>query len=285
MKGIHPTPLSTETIFSSGWRSKMPERIPLITTRALPMKSIVPPMAGLTLSCCEGQGYFPKKVIPVTLAPMWKCTGSCESAHTSQNGSHARLARSGAPRSCGIRGHVDAPDPEAGDPLGLPHALVDVPRGHERQRQQPIARLGLDLGHGVVVDLDGERGAARGRRPRRGPGPPRPIVLGKMTWASIPHSSSTPRRTSGSYAPTWTSSMLPLDQAAMSALLGAVPPDDAARAETADRVAVEDPHRLAVDLLDSGHPVPECAGARLVKRSGASVPVRVGIDDEHIVQH
>ena len=32
---------------------------------------------------------------------MWKCTGSCRSAHTSQNGSHARLARSGAPRSWG----------------------------------------------------------------------------------------------------------------------------------------------------------------------------------------
>ena len=37
----------------------------------------------------------------VTLAPMWKCTGSWSSAHTSQNGSQARLARSGAPRSCG----------------------------------------------------------------------------------------------------------------------------------------------------------------------------------------
>ena len=37
----------------------------------------------------------------MTLAPMWKCTGSCSSVHVSQNGSHARLARSGAPRSCG----------------------------------------------------------------------------------------------------------------------------------------------------------------------------------------
>ena len=39
--------------------------------------------------------------MPVTLAPMWKCTGSWSSVHASQNGSQARLARSGAPRSCG----------------------------------------------------------------------------------------------------------------------------------------------------------------------------------------
>ena len=39
--------------------------------------------------------------MPVTLAPMWKCTGSSRSEQTSQNGSQARLARSGAPRSCG----------------------------------------------------------------------------------------------------------------------------------------------------------------------------------------
>src|SRR5580700_29931 len=36
--------------------------------------------------------------------------------------------------------------------------------------------------------------------------PPRPIVLGKMICASMPHSSRTPRRTSGSCAPRWTSS-------------------------------------------------------------------------------
>ena len=28
-----------------------------------------------------------------------------------------------------------------------------------------------------------------------------------------------------------------------------------------------------------------CAGARLVKRSGGLAPVRVGVDDEHILQH
>ena len=37
----------------------------------------------------------------VWLAPMWKCTGSSNPAHVSQNGSQDWLARSGAPRSCG----------------------------------------------------------------------------------------------------------------------------------------------------------------------------------------
>ena len=52
-------PLSTETIFSLGCRSKMPAKTLLMTTRALLMKSIEPPMAGLTYSCCDGQKYLP----------------------------------------------------------------------------------------------------------------------------------------------------------------------------------------------------------------------------------
>ncbi len=59
MNGIQPTPLSTETIFSSGYRSKIPERITLVTTRALPMNRSVPPMASLVFIGCESQGYFP----------------------------------------------------------------------------------------------------------------------------------------------------------------------------------------------------------------------------------
>src|SRR3954470_2207873 len=37
--------------------------------------------------------------------------------------------------------------------------------------------------------------------------PPRPTVFGNMIWASMPHSSSTPRRTFGSYEPTCVSSI------------------------------------------------------------------------------
>ena len=72
-----------------------------MTTRALPMNSNVPPMASWVFIGCDAHGYLPKNVIAVTLAPMWKCTGSFRSLQTSQNGSHAGFARSGAPRSSG----------------------------------------------------------------------------------------------------------------------------------------------------------------------------------------
>ena len=56
----------------------------------------------------------------------------------------------------------------------------------------------------------------------------------------------------------------------MGALLVAVAPDYAGGAEAADRVAVEHPHALAVDLLDPGYASRNAAGARLVNRSGGS---------------
>ena len=101
MKGTQPIPLSTDTILSLGWRSKRPEKIVLMTTRAFPMKSMEPPMAGFTCSSWDSQKYWPKKFIAVRLEPMWKWTGSSRSAQTSQSGSQARLARSGEPRSWG----------------------------------------------------------------------------------------------------------------------------------------------------------------------------------------
>ena len=205
----------------------------------------------------------------MTLAPMWKCTGSSSSAQTSQNGSQARLARSGAPRSCGSDVMFTPRAPSAGDPLGLAHAGVDVPRRHERHREQPVARVGLDLGHAVVVDLDGQPAAAPGRRPCPRSWPPRPMVLGKMTCASMPHSSSTSRRTFGSYAPDVDLVVGPLDERPMLRLfLHAVAADDAAGAEAAHRVAVEHPHLLPVDAPRPAGPGPLiAAGARLVKRS------------------
>ncbi len=127
-----------------------------MTTRAFPMKSSVPPMASLVFSACESHGYCPKKVIAVWLAPMWKWTGSRSSEHTSQKGSQARLARSGAPRSWGSDVMFTPRAPEAGDAPRLADARVDVPRRHEREREEAVARVGLDLGHGVVVDLDGQ---------------------------------------------------------------------------------------------------------------------------------
>ena len=56
MNGIQPTPLSTDTILSSGCRSSIPEQMMLTTTRALPMNSSVPPIASLVSSSCESHG-------------------------------------------------------------------------------------------------------------------------------------------------------------------------------------------------------------------------------------
>ena len=56
--------------------------------------------------------------------------------------------------------------------------------------------------------------------------PPRPMVLGKMICASMPHSSRTSSRTFGSYAPTWISSIDHWLSADVGALLLAVAADD-----------------------------------------------------------
>ena len=62
--------------------------------------------------------------------------------------------------------HVDAPQAEARAALGLLHAQVDVPRGHDRHREEPEVRLVLHLGHGVVVDLDAQHPQRRVLRRR-----------------------------------------------------------------------------------------------------------------------
>ncbi len=46
--------------------------------------------------------------------------------------------------------------PRLRGPLDLAHAGVDVPGGQDRHRQQAVARLRLQLGVGVVEDLDAE---------------------------------------------------------------------------------------------------------------------------------
>ena len=51
-----PVPLSTDTIFSSGKRSSIPEQMMLTTTRALPMNRSVPPMASLVSSSWDSHG-------------------------------------------------------------------------------------------------------------------------------------------------------------------------------------------------------------------------------------
>ena len=222
--------------------------------------------------------------MPVTLAPMWKCTGSSRPEQASQNGSQARWARSGAPRSCGSDVMLTPRAPSPADPLRLPHALVHVPGRHERQGQEAVARVGLDLGHRVVVDLDGEpaQGGVVGCSEVLATEPDRAGEDDlRVDAALVEHAEADlgiPRTEVDVVVG-------PLEERAVCALLGTVPPDDAARAEASDRMAVEDPHRLPVDLLDPRDPVPEGGGRPLGEEVGRLAPVRVGVDDEHVVQH
>ena len=126
----------------------------MINTRALLMNSIEPPIAGLTYSSWEGQKYFPKKSIAVLDEPIWKCTGRLQvRAHLPQTVPVAvrQVRRAEILR---VGGHVDTPQPDPGDPLGLLHAPVDVPRRQDRHPDEPAPGLVAHLGHGVVVDLD-----------------------------------------------------------------------------------------------------------------------------------
>ena len=68
-----------------------------------------------------------------------------------------RVAQVGRARVLRVGGHVDAPVAHVGAALGLTDAGGDVPRRHDRHGQEPVPRLLLHLGHGVVVELDAEQ--------------------------------------------------------------------------------------------------------------------------------
>src|SRR4029079_18640266 len=64
-----------------------------------------------------------------------------------------------------VGGDVHPAEPGAVGAPRFPHARVDVPRGHDRHRQQAAAGAFLQLGGEVVVDLDagGEECGVGGR--------------------------------------------------------------------------------------------------------------------------
>src|SRR6516164_5891561 len=100
--------------------------------------------------------------------------------------------------------------------------------------------------------------------------PPSPIVLGKMIWASIPHSSSTPRRTSGSWAPRWTSSwshsISAWNELSLVPSRAITPPALKRPTGCPSNTHISCPSTSST----RGTRSLKAAGARLVKRSGAS---------------
>ena len=124
----------------------------------------------------------------------------------------------------------------------------------------------------VVVDLDAPAARAPGR-PRLTPRswPPRPIVFGKMTWASMPHSSMTSRRAFGVVRARRAISSIVQWCSAMSAL-SFLPSraDDAARAGAARSAAPSITH-IALRRRSPRRAAPgpcSAAGARLGEEVG-----------------
>ena len=190
-----------------------------------------------------------------------------------------RIGQVGTPDVVGVRGHVDTPHAHVGHPTGLGGRQVDVPGREERHREEPVVRLGLDLGHDVVVHLDdreAQSGIAHGgevlpteaQRARKD-------HLGVDT--GLVHHLEAHLRVVGADMDVLDP---PLVQAELGRHLLAVAAHHSGPYGHAHGMAVEHPMRHAVDLLHPGHPVPEVSGSTLREEIVGLRPVAVGVDDE-----
>jgi hypothetical protein len=176
---------------------------------------------------------------------------------------------------------VHADQPEALDALDLDEALVDVPPRQDRLREQPVARLGLHLGHRVVVDLDGEVAQGQVAPPAQllpaeahrvrvdEVGPDALGVHHLEPWCHL-------RRAGGDLVHRGAEHVRHVV-----ALLH-VGADDRRRAGAADRVAVEDPLRLAVDVLDLRDAVLVALRRPFQPQVPRLAEVGVDVDDEEV---
>jgi hypothetical protein len=191
------------------------------------------------------------------------------------------LAEVGEVGVLGVGVGVHPDEPELLDALDLDEALVDVPPRQDRLREQPVARLGLHLGHRVVVDLDGEVAqrqitpaaqllpaeADRVRVDEVGPdalGVHHLESRGDLRGAGgdLVHGRAEHVRH-------------------VVALLH-VGADDRRRARAADGVAVEDPLLLAVDLLDLRDAVLVALRCPFQPEVPRLAEVGVDVDDEQV---
>jgi hypothetical protein len=137
--------------------------------------------------------------------------------------------------------------------LHFAHAQVDVPRGEQRHRQQPVARSRLDLGAGVVEDLEAGRTQ---RDVLHDTGEPLPAESDHSGEHDLgPHSElvheldagdGVVRRDVGAVD-------LPLVQAFEGPALVAVIVDDTPRARAPENRPVDTPAGHAVEPYDLGH--------------------------------
>ena len=194
-----------------------------------------------------------------------------------------RLVREvGRAEVVGVGGHVDAARTERGNPLRLADAFVDVPGRHQWQWQQPVVRLGLDLGHRVVVDLD--------REPRDD----RIVTGAEPLTSEAERAREDDLRVDAALVEHLETDLgvvralvdlvdRPLEERVIRALLRAVARDDTAGAEAAHRLAVEHPRALSVDQLHVGNAIAVLGRGAAGEQIGGLGPMRVRIDDQLIV--
>ena len=215
---------------------------------------------------------------------MWKWTGSSRSAQTSQRGSQALLARSGAPRSWGSEVMLIPRSPRLSDPLGLADAVIDVPSRQDGHGQQAVVRALLDLCSRVVEDLYTESTQrevlhlAQGLAPQTERVRIQDLVLDAHVVEYLEAGVDIPRGNMGTFE-------IPLDHRFQEGVLHSVSVDGASAAGLPDRRPLDDPLALSVDVLDVQDLI-------LVGRWGSLRPkvldvgeMRIGVQNSQSLRH
>ena len=243
-----------------------------MTTRALPMNSSVPPMASCVFIGCEGHGYFPKNDIAVDARADVEVHGQPQfAAHLPERvpravrRGRARRGRAGSDVMLTPRAPSAATRLASATHASTPHA------GISGSGSKPVVRVGLHLGHRVVVDLDRDP-AQRGVLDHAEVLPPEPDGAREDDLRIDPGLVEHAEADVGVVrAPRWTLSMRPLEQRFVRALLGPVAVDHTAARSPGPARARRTPTWVARRSSSTrGTRSRNAAGARFVNRSGGS---------------
>ena len=190
----------------------------------------------------------------------------------------------GAADVVGVRGDVDAAQVERGDPLGLGHGCVHVPGREHRHGEEAAARVGLHLGHGVVVDLHAQQAQLGVLHDVGDPLAAEADGVGEADLGVDPrvvHDLDARLDVEGAEVDLV---LGPLEERLGGAALAALAVDDPAAAGEAELGAVDVPHGLAVDLDDVGDPVGVLGRGTLGPQVVGLGQMGVGIDHPQPLQ-
>ena len=160
-----------------------------------------------------------------------------------------RVGQVGGSEVLGIRRHVDAAEPEFGDPLRFAHTALDVPGRQDRHGQEAIVRALLDLGPRVVEDLHAQAAqhVVLDVDQRLAPQSQRvgieDLVFDTHVVEDLEAGIDVPRGHMGPLE-------VPLDHRLQEGMLHALPVDGAAAAGLPEGYSFDDPGAHALDVLD-----------------------------------